>query len=252
MNYKLLTKAYWDEQKERTAKNLEKIKSRDVNLTKGLAIPNDGDLPIGTGRRMWMSVLFLDICKFTARPNNSAEEQEANLRAMTIFFGEMIKIIEDYGGTVEKNTGDGLMAYFEDSGYSSNGETRAVAAAMMMNKSHRELIAPQLASERLAPIEFRIGIDSGFVTVAEVGASRGFHGIVAIGITANIASKILDVAKSGEIVIGSWVAQHLPAEWGSLIKPHTPQTGIQVTRRDAPPEPYPFFKFDGYWTTPSS
>jgi len=36
------------------------------------------------------------------------------LRVLNLFFTEMIRIVEDYGGAVEKNTGDGLMAYFED------------------------------------------------------------------------------------------------------------------------------------------
>jgi adenylate cyclase len=36
------------------------------------------------------------------------------LRVLNLYFSEMIKIAEEYGGTVEKNTGDGLMAYFED------------------------------------------------------------------------------------------------------------------------------------------
>ena len=31
---------------------------------------------------------------------------------LSLFFSEMIRVVGDYGGTVEKNTGDGIMAYF--------------------------------------------------------------------------------------------------------------------------------------------
>ena len=36
------------------------------------------------------------------------------LAALNLFFSELVKVAEDYGGTVEKNTGDGLMAYFDE------------------------------------------------------------------------------------------------------------------------------------------
>jgi len=41
-------------------------------------------------------------------------EQDLMLRVLALFFSEMIRIAEEYGGVVEKNTGDGLMVYFSD------------------------------------------------------------------------------------------------------------------------------------------
>ena len=196
-----------------------------------------------------MAVLFLDICNFSARPNNTFDEQKATMRAFTIFFAEMIRTIEDYEGTVEKNTGDGLMAYFEDTGYDTNGCTRAVAAAMSLFSVHQNIIAPTLAAEGLAPINFRIGIDCGQVTVAEVGANRGFHGVVAIGITANIASKILAVAKMNQIVIGDWVRFFLPESWHTHIKPHTPASGFLHWPAGVE-APYAYYLLDAQWTLP--
>lgn len=63
-----------------------------------------------------MAIMFLGISDFSSRPAESSAEQLTLLVALNFFFGEMIRIAEDYGGTVEKNTGDGLMAYFEDAG----------------------------------------------------------------------------------------------------------------------------------------
>ena len=240
-----MTPEYWNQLKVRVDRHFQKVVERGHSVSKGLAIPADGDLPIGEGRRLWMAVLFLDICNFSSRPNNSAEEQAATTKAFTIFFAEMIRVIEDYEGTVEKNTGDGLMAYFENAGYTTTGATRAVSAAMTMMAINRDIIAPRLSAEDLAPINFRIGIDVGNVTIAEVGAARGFHGIVAIGTTANVASKILDVADAGQVVIGDWVKGELPKEWHTHVKEHTPQTGFTQGPNQ---QPYPFHLFDAHWT----
>ena len=48
----------------------------------------------------------------------------------------MIRIAEEYGGNVEKNTGDGLLAYFnDDEGTPPEfGPKRAVACALTMSR----------------------------------------------------------------------------------------------------------------------
>lgn len=106
-----LTKAYLQKQVARNLAAAQQIASRS-GISDGRVIPSHGDLPIHVGRRLDATVLFLDICKFSARPSWTASEQENLLRILSLFFSEMIRIVQDFGGIVEKNTGDGLMAYF--------------------------------------------------------------------------------------------------------------------------------------------
>lgn len=77
--------------------------------------------------------MFLDICKFSARPAWTEQAQQTLLQILSLFFTEMIKIVEDYGGFVEKNTGDGLMAYFvKEPNDETSAQQRAVSAALTM------------------------------------------------------------------------------------------------------------------------
>lgn len=159
----------------------------------------------------------------------------------------MIRIAEDYGGTVEKNTGDGLMVYFEDGGGDppEDGCKRAITAAATMLNATEKAINPVLASYGIAEINFRVGIDHGQVTIAEVGAARRFRSRVAIGSTANVASKMLEVAGPNEIVIGDQVYQRLPRAWTQqLAHLHLLQTGWVYVQSGAP---YAFYKFTGRW-----
>ena len=109
-----------------------------------------------------MTVMFLDICKFSDRPNWTTEEQKAVLKTLNIFMGEMLSIVRDFGGEFEKNTGDGLMAYF-GAGAGSIAESikPAAEAAVMMHYINDHFIGYLLKKSGYDPIRFRIGIDVG-------------------------------------------------------------------------------------------
>jgi RHS repeat-associated protein len=73
----------------------------------------------------------------------------------------MVKIADDYGGIVEKNTGDGLMVFFDDSLTSENGSHRAVACGLTMFAAIEHLVGPILERSNMQKLEFRICIDHG-------------------------------------------------------------------------------------------
>jgi class 3 adenylate cyclase len=193
-----------------------------------------------------MAVLFLDISGFSKRPSETEDEQTMLLKVLNLFFTEMIKIAEEYGATVEKNTGDGLMAYFEDGvgPLDETGSKRAVACALTMMAANQHLIKPILDATPVSDIKFRISVDSGTVTIARLGAARRFNANVAIGATANFACKMLSFAEPGEIVIGATVRDRLPLTWHQFTQCTTVTTGWVYTRTGLP---YPLYKYTGRW-----
>jgi class 3 adenylate cyclase len=250
MDYDALPIAYWQEQVQRILSMLSKIQERAGDVVKGRQVPEDEVLLLGSGRHLSMAVLFLDICGFSSRPSATAAQQAVLVHVFNLFFSELIRISEDYGGTVEKNTGDGLMVYFEDSGGNppEDGCKRAIAAALTMLYATQKAINPILENASIQRINFRVGIDHGDVTIAEVGAARRFRSRVAIGATANIASKILEVAGPDEIVIGDQVRKRLPPAWSNqFAELHTQQTGWIYVLSGAP---YPFYRYTGRWRDP--
>ena len=196
---------------------------------------------------MNMAVMFLDICGFSNRPSENQNEQEEVLASLNLFFSEMIKIAEDYKGQVEKNTGDGLMAYFEDGGLDppENGTHRAIACSLTMMAACEYLINSILTNSGKPTIEFRICIDYGAVTIAKLGAPRRFNSIVAIGTSANIASKMLAHAERGDILIGDAARKQLPSEWQSrFTKLKTVNSGWYYRQSKLP---YCFYQYTGRW-----
>lgn len=247
MDYEGLQAGYWRSQCERIEELRRKISARP-KVGEGRIVPDDDSLSLGDGRRLPMAVMFLDICGFSGRGMETTDEQDMTLRILNLFFTEMIRIAEEYGGTVEKNTGDGLMAYFEDNAGTptEKGTKRAVTCALTMLAANEHLINPILRATPTKEIEFRISIEYGVVTIARLGPARRFNANVAIGTTANFASKMLRYAKSGDIVLGQVAKEQLPMDWQAQWTELVPEQTGWVYRING--NPYPIYRYTGRWS----
>jgi adenylate cyclase len=247
MNFDGLEKGYWEQQIARVTRLRERIVAR-AEVQPGRVVPDDADLVIGTGRRINASVMFTDISSFSTRQSVTPDEQEMMLRVLNLYFTEMIRIVEDYGGSVEKNTGDGLMAYFEDGGRETSEENsakRAVACSLTMYAANSLLIEPILRASGAVPITFRTSIEYGPITVARIGAPSRFNANVAIGNAANFAAKMLSLIKPGEIGLGATASAKLPETWRNLwVQLADVSTGWVYTGTALP---YPLYLYTGRW-----
>ena len=249
MNYDGLERSYWEAQIHRVEQLRLKIASR-AEVSPGRVIPDDADLAIGSGRRLQATVVFIDISNFSSRPSATLEEQEMMLRILNLFFTEMIRVVEDYGGAVEKNTGDGLMAYFEDwaaGDAGTNSVQRALACALTMDATNELLVAPVLRATGVPILQFRTTMDYGPVTIARIGAPQRFNANVAIGNTANFASRMLSLVGAGEIALGAGAYGRVPVPWRTAWCELAPvSTGWTYTGGSIP---YPLYLYKGRWAS---
>jgi class 3 adenylate cyclase len=108
------------------------------------------------------------------------------------------RIIFRYGGTLERFAGDGVMVIFNDPVPVENPALQAVLMALDM----RTAIAAMIEKWRLLghDLGFGIGIAHGFATLGTIGF-EGRYDYAAIGTVSNVASRLCDEAKSGQILI---------------------------------------------------
>lgn len=71
-------------------------------------MPDLSNLEIGSARRMDAAILFFDLENFTT--TSSQISNEATLFVLNNIIPSITRIISHWGGTIEKNTGDGIMA----------------------------------------------------------------------------------------------------------------------------------------------
>ena len=107
-------------------------------------------------------------------------------------------IIVRYSGTLERYAGDGVMVVFNDPIPVDNPALQSVQMALEM----REAIGALTEKWRQPghEIGFGIGIAHGYATLGTIGFEGRFD-YAAIGIVSNVASRLCDEAKPGQILI---------------------------------------------------
>jgi class 3 adenylate cyclase/putative methionine-R-sulfoxide reductase with GAF domain len=165
--------------------------------------PQVADLIVASGtekqlesHRREITALFCDLRGFTGFSESSdPEDVMALLRNYHAAIG---KIIIKYSGTLERYAGDGVMVVFNDPVPVENPAMQAVLMALEMRETIGALIEKW---KRLGhDLGFGIGIAHGFATLGTIGFEGRFD-YAAIGTVSNVASRLCDEAKSGQILI---------------------------------------------------
>jgi class 3 adenylate cyclase len=160
--------------------------------------PQVADLIVASGaekqlesHRREITALFCDLRGFTG----FSEDVIALLREYHAAIGE---IINTYGGTLERYAGDGVMVVFNDPIPVDNPALQAVQMALEMRTAIGALTGKwrRLGHE----IGFGIGVAHGFATLGTIGFEGRFD-YAAIGTVSNVASRLCDEAKPGQILI---------------------------------------------------
>ena len=165
--------------------------------------PQVADLIVASGsekqlesHRREITALFCDLRGFTGFTESAdAEDVMALLRDYHAAIGE---IIIKYSGTLERYAGDGVMVVFNDPVPVENPALQAVLMALEM----RDAIGALTDKWRRMghDIGFGIGIAHGFATLGTIGFEGRFD-YAAIGTVSNVASRLCDEAKPGQILI---------------------------------------------------
>lgn len=165
--------------------------------------PQVADLIVASGtekqlesHRREITALFCDLRGFTGFSESSdPEDVMALLRDYHAAIG---KIIIKYSGTLERYAGDGVMVVFNDPVPVENPALQAVLMALEMRNAIGALT--ETWHRWGHDIGFGIGIAHGFATLGTIGFEGRFD-YAAIGTVSNVASRLCDEAKPGQILI---------------------------------------------------
>lgn len=151
------------------------------------------------GERRPVTVLFADLVDFTGLSNRlGAEKTHAILNS---YFGRVDKIIQDYGGHIDKHIGDSAMAVFGAPVAHTNDPERAVRAALDIHEAMNSL-----SIEWDQPLAVHIGIACGQVVASGTG-SDAHSEFTVTGRTVNLASRLDDLAGPGETYVSDAIRQ---------------------------------------------
>jgi adenylate cyclase len=195
--------------------------------------PQVADLIVSSGNeqqleshRREITALFCDLRGFTGFSESAdPEDVMALLREYHAVIG---KIIHKHGGTLERFAGDGVMVIFNDPVPMPNPALQAVQMALEMRAAIGALVETwrRMGHE----LGFGIGISHGYATLGTIGFEGRFD-YAAIGTVANVASRLCDEAKSGQILISARV--FMAVEDAVVVEP-TGELTLKGIRRPLP------------------
>jgi class 3 adenylate cyclase/tetratricopeptide (TPR) repeat protein len=146
--------------------------------------------------RKLVSILFADLVGSTSLGEQLDPERLQVLLAT--YFGAMARVIEGWGGTVEKYIGDAIMAVFGVPSVHEDDAQRAINAALDM-LSTLETLNRDFAARHGVEIQIRIGVCTGDV-VAPIGGPPGQ--MIVTGDAVNTAARLEAAAEPGAVLVG--------------------------------------------------
>lgn len=151
-------------------------------------------------RRTKLTLFFSDIKDFTHFTDSSDPEDVAKL--LNEYLGEMAQIVRKWKGTISQFAGDGIFAIFgaPDSHGDQVDALSCVRMAIEMQEWMKTLREGWWNQGVQFPFEIRCGIHSGMANVGNYG-SEGFMEYSAIGLNANLASRLEQACVPGEIYL---------------------------------------------------
>ena len=115
-----------------------------------------------------------------------------------------VEVVKRYGGTVDKFTGDGIMAVFGAPVALEDHAIRACLAALGLQEEAKRLAA-EVQDRDGVELKLRVGLNSGQVITGEIGS--GALGYTAIGEQVGMAQRMESVAPPGGVMLSASTAR---------------------------------------------
>lgn len=147
------------------------------------------------GEQRDMTVLFADVCGFTALSEALTTSELKQL--LNRYLTEVTKIIFTYRGTIDKYVGDMVMAFWnaplDDPQHAQNGVLTALAMQQRVAELRTEFV-----KDGLPPIAVGIGLNSGPMNVGDMGSSYR-RAYTVLGDAVNLGSRLEGLTRFYEI-----------------------------------------------------
>ena len=153
------------------------------------------------GERRQVTILFADLCSFTALSRTLDPEEVRDL--VSRYTALVDGIVVGYGGTVDKHIGDSVMALFGAPRAHDDDQMRAARAALDIHEA-----LGRLSGTASRPLQAHVGIASGEV-VAGVLDRANARDYTVLGDSVNLAARLVAAAGPGQTLLSDGVYRAL-------------------------------------------
>lgn len=235
---------------ERIGERAETVEERLEDIPQGQTNPSLGDIRIHSAKKYRLGIVFIDINNFSNYTSENRDED--TLRMLNIFIPEIMELVRDFDGKLEKNTGDGILAYF------GAGEDDKDAVETLLNYiatvrwTLKYYINPELEDRGVETISISTGSAYGTVYVSRIGVHSGnqrMNRLTAVSINANVASELEAMAGTGKHYVSDAIYKYSDNKsgWGQYLKRIGKHDGYTWGSRLSGKNPAHYYEFTGIW-----
>lgn len=153
------------------------------------------------GKMRAMSTLLLDISKFSKISQELGPEK--TFEFVQRFFAVIDPLVFENGGTIDKKTGDGLLAFFGD----YEGEDQLERAAKEAVHAALAIQARLAELPEFKDVKVRIGVNCGEMMIGNTGSASHFNYTV-LGESVNFTQRLEAACPEGMVLVGREVADY--------------------------------------------
>lgn len=139
-----------------------------------------------------VTIIFTDIKGFTAFSEKNTPQEVVN--RLNEYLGEMVQVIEEYDGYVDKFIGDGILAYWGAPLAQADHARLAISCILAMKRT-MESLCVKWQADGVEPFIIRAGVQSGEVVAGNIGLRGKKMEYTVIGDTVNQAARLESNAK---------------------------------------------------------
>lgn len=165
----------------------------------------DPHIPLPSADEVPCALLFADISGFTRLTERLAAKGPVGAEELTLalnsYFGDLIQIVDDYGGDVLKFAGDALVAVFEDrmsGAHLRDAAGRAAAASLTIQRKMENF--PEVEGTKLS---LKIVLVAGDLRIMHLGGVFGRCEMLIVGDPLKEVGTADKVAGPGDIIASS-------------------------------------------------
>jgi adenylate cyclase len=198
--------ADWNQMlKQRVQQQVEELE-RMGRLRRFLS-PQLADLVVSSGdesflesHRREITLVYCDLRGFTAFAETSEPEEVMGM--LGDYYAALGDLVSRHEGTLERFTGDGIMAFFNDPLPCEDAPLRAVRMAVAM-RSRVQVLAREW-TRRGYDLALGVGLTQGYATLGRVGFEARWD-YTAVGSVTNLAARLCAEARPWQILLSQRV-----------------------------------------------
>ncbi|BCM93417.1 adenylate cyclase 1 [Abditibacteriota bacterium] len=171
--------------------------------------------------RKKLTICFCDLVGFTKMSTRLEPKDIASL--LNDHFARLFNIVRAHGGTIDKFIGDAMLAYFPE----------PVEAFHASKKMVLESRTVRVTGDFILPIQVRVGLNTGEVTLANLGVSE-YRQRTVLGEAVNFAQRMQSSAPPQAVMVSEETMRHIPHTMIRTLEP----VRVEIKGRRDPVEAY--------------